>query len=63
MVYNIFPLLLAILHEEDRKIEASSIFVLCPVMSCAESDEVVNVTLELFVEFPRKYVVNLQILV
>ena len=63
MLKNVLPLLWATLHEEDSKLEASSIFVLCPVMSCAESDEIVNVTLELFVELPRKYVVHLEILV
>ena len=60
---NVLPLLRTILHEPHSKLEASDIFVLCPMMSCAESDEVVNVTLELFVELPRKHVVNLEILV
>lgn len=63
MLKNPLPLLLATLHEEDSKLKASSIFVLCPMMSCAESDEIVNVTLELFVELPWEYVVDLQILV
>ena len=63
MLQNPLPLLLATLHEEDSKLKASSIFMLSPMMSSAESDEVVNVTLELFVEFPRKHVVDLEILV
>ena len=63
MLKNILPLLWATLHEEDSKLEAASIFVLCPMMSSAESDKIVNVTLELFVELPRKHVVHLEILV
>ena len=63
MLKNPLPLLWATLHEDDRKLEASSIFVLRPMMACAESDKIVNVTLTLFVEFPRKYVVDLEILV
>ena len=63
MLKNVLPLLWATLHEKDSKLEASRIFVLRPVMSSAESDEIVDVTLELFVELPRKYVVDLEILV
>lgn len=63
MLKNVLPLLWATLHEKDSKLEAASIFVLCPMMSCAESDEIVNVTLELFVELPGKHVVDLEILV
>ena len=63
MLKDVLPLLLTTLHEEDSKLEASGIFVLRPMMACAECDEIVNVTLELFVEFPWKYVVDLQILV
>ena len=63
MLKNISPLLLATLHEPHSKLKAASIFVLCPMMSGAESDEIVNVTLELFVELPRKHVVHLEILV
>ena len=63
MLKNVLPLLLATIHKEDSKLEAANVFVLCPMMACAESDEIVNVTLELFVELPRKHVVNLEILV
>lgn len=63
MLKNVLPLLWATLHEEDSKLEAPSVFMLCPMMTSAESDEIVNVTLELFVELPWEYVVNLQILV
>ena len=63
MLNNVLPLLWATLHEEDSKLEAASVFMLCPVMLCAESDEIVNVTLQLFVELPRKHVVHLEILV
>ena len=63
MLKNVLPLLWATLHEKDGELKASSIFVLCPMMSSAESDEIVNVTLTIFVEFPRKHVVNLEILV
>ena len=61
MLKNVLPLSWTTLHEKDSKLKASSIFMLCPVMSCAESDEIVNVTLELFVELPWKYVVDLEI--
>ena len=63
MLQNPLPLLLTILHEEDSKLKASSIFVLRPMMASAESDEIVNVTLELFVELPGEYVVDLEIFV